>query len=218
MQFGNNFRGGNICVTPVNACGAGASLCRPITLLNTPPTGSLQITKPAAPHISGSYSVAPMPGATYTWSVSNNTAIIVSGQGTSQIHLEVLPGFTRANLTVRASNCKGNGSQRTLVIQGQQNSCGNTGKTTDLSRMMAEIPVSIYPNPSNGRFTLNTPSLKSYAMLEVYSEDGRLVYRKQIPAHTTQSTITLPKQTSAGIYNLRLLTEDGVKTMRLVKE
>ena len=218
VQFGNNFRGGNICVKPVNACGSGASLCRPITVLNTPPTGSLQITKPAAPRISGSYSVAPMPGATYTWSVSNNTAIIVSGQGTAQIHLEVLPGFTRANLTVRASNCKGNGSQRTLVIQEQQNSCGNTGKTTDLSRMMAEIPVSIYPNPSSGRFTLNTPSLKSYAMLEVYSEDGRLVYRKQIPAHTTQSNITLPKQTSAGIYNLRLLTEDGVKTMRLVKE
>lgn len=225
VEFGKNFRGGNICVTPVNACGAGASICRPIVVLNTPPKGALQITKPAAPHVSGSYSVAPIPGATYTWSVSGSKAIIVSGQGTSEIHLKVLPGFTRANLSVRASNCEGKGSKRTLVIQAQQNSSDDDDndnddddKTTDLSKVMPEIPVSIYPNPSNGRFTLNTPSLKRYAVLEVNSEDGRLVYRTQIPAHTTQSTITLPKQTSSGIYYLRLLTENGVKSMRLVKK
>ncbi len=220
VEFGKNFSGGNICVTPVNACGAGPSICRPIMVLNTPPKGALQITKPAAPRVSGSYSVVPIPGATYTWSVSGSKAIIVSGQGTSEIHLKVLPGFTRANLSVRASNCEGKGSERTLVIQAQQNSSDDDDddKTTDLSKMMPETPVSIYPNPSNGRFTLNTPSLKRYAVLEVNSEDGRLVYRTQIPAHTTQSTINLPKQTSSGVYYLRLLTENGVKTMRLVKE
>jgi hypothetical protein len=219
VEFGKNFSGGNICVTPVNACGAGASICRPIVVLNTPPKGPLQITKPAAPRVSGSYSVVPIPGATYTWSVSGSKAIIVSGQGTSEIHLKVLPGFTRANLSVRASNCEGKGSERTLVIQAQQNSSDeDDDKNTDLSKVMPETPVSIYPNPSNGRFTLNTPSLKRYAVLEVNSEDGRLVYRTQIPAHTTQSTINLPKQTSSGVYYLRLLTENGVKTMRLVKE
>jgi hypothetical protein len=219
VEFGKNFSGGNICVTPVNACGAGPSICIPIVVLNTPPKGSLQITKPAAPRVSGSYSVVRIPGATYTWSISGSKAIIVSGQGTSEIHLKVLPGFTRANLSVRASNCEGKGSERTLVIQAQQNSSDDDDdKTTDLSKVMPEIPVSIYPNPSNGRFTLNTPSLKRYAVLEVNSEDGRLVYRTQIPAHTTQSTINLPKQTSSGVYYLRLLTENGVKTMRLVKE
>ncbi|MFM7176952.1 MAG: T9SS type A sorting domain-containing protein [Bacteroidota bacterium] len=209
VQFGNNFSGGNICVTPVNACGAGASVCRPITVLNTPPTGPLQITRPAAPHISGSYSVASIPGATYTWSVSNNTAIIVSGQGTSQIHLEALPGFTRANLSVRASNCIGNGSSATITLK-----ASNASSIGPRLTAPALQNISVYPNPSNGQFTLSMPSVETDATLEVYSTEGRLVYQTIIPAQTSQTSIDL-KQATAGLYQVRLVAGDELRNVKV---
>jgi hypothetical protein len=209
VQFGNNFSGGNICVTPVNACGAGASVCRPITVLNTPPTGPLQITRPAAPHISGSYSVASTPGTTYTWSVSNNTAIIVSGQGTSQIHLEALPGFTRANLSVRASNCKGNGSSATITLK-----ASNASSIGPRLSAPALENISVYPNPSNGQFTLSMPSVETDATLEVYSTEGRLVYKQTIPDNTTQTPIELNQP--AGLYQVRMVAGDEVMRTKVV--
>ncbi|MFM9051063.1 MAG: T9SS type A sorting domain-containing protein, partial [Bacteroidota bacterium] len=211
VQFGNNFSGGNICVTPVNACGTGEPICRAVTVLNTPPTGRLQITGPAEPFISGNYSVSPIAGATtYTWSVSNNTAIIVSGQGTSQIHLEALPGFTRANLSVRASNCRGNGSSATMML----NASTPSPSRPRLSQSVLE-DISVYPNPSNGQFILNTPSLELDAILEVYSTDGRLVYQKNIPSNTTQMLIDL-QQPAAGLYQVRVVVGEEVRSVKVV--
>ena len=211
VQFGNNFSGGNICVTPVNACGAGTTFCKAITLLNTPPTGRLQITGPSAPHISGNYSVAPISGATsYTWSVSNNTAIIVSGQGTNNIQLEALPGFTRANLSVRASNCRGNGSSATMML----NASTPSPSRPRLSQSVLE-DISVYPNPSNGQFILNTPSMELDAILEVYSTEGRLVYQTIIPAHTNQTSIDL-QQPAAGLYQVRVVAGGEVRSLKVV--
>ncbi|MFM9007768.1 MAG: T9SS type A sorting domain-containing protein, partial [Bacteroidota bacterium] len=213
VQFGNNFSGGNICVTPVNACGAGTTICRTVTVLNTPPTGRLQITGPSAPHISGSYSVAPIPGATsYTWSVSNNTAIIVSGQGTSQIHLEALPGFTRANLSVRASNCRGNGSSATLVLKNNNNNVGGV-----LMRLGAIQPndISVYPIPNRGVFTLRTSSFMVDARVEIYTMEGRLVQAAVLPANTAEMLLDL-QQAASGLYQVRVVSGEEVKTIRVV--
>ena len=213
VQFGNNFSGGNICVTPVNACGAGMMICKAITVLNTPPTGPMQITGPSAPHISGNYSVAPIPGATsYTWSVSNNTAIIVSGQGTSQIHLEALPGFTRANLSVRASNCRGNGSSATLVLKNNNNNVG-----LGYPRLGAIQPndISVYPIPNKGVFTLRTSSFMVDARVEIYTMEGRLVQAAVLPANTAEMLLDL-QQAASGLYQVRVVSGEEVKTIRVV--
>lgn len=210
VSFSNNFSGGNICVTPLNACGAGSAICRSITVLSTPPTGRLKINGPSAPYISGNYSVSPVPGAiTYTWSVSSNQAKIVSGQGTPNIQLEAMPGFTRANLSVVASNCRGNGSRATILLNTTASSI--RPRVTD-SAMDA---ISVYPNPSNGQFTLNTPSLETDATLEVYSTDGRLVLRQIIAANTTQTSIDL-QQPAAGLYQIRLVEGGEVRSLKLV--
>jgi hypothetical protein len=214
VRFSNSFSGGNICVTPVNACGAGATYCRAITVLNTPPTGRLQITGPGAPFISGNYSVTPIAGATsYTWSVSNNQAVIVSGQGTPTIQLEAQPGFTRANLSVRASNCKGNGSQGNSVLSTRGN-----GPGAEAPARMAEDEMedfSVYPNPTSGQFMLNTPSLPIDATLEVYSTDGRLIHTQSIPANTTQTSIDL-HQPAAGLYQVRVVAGEEVRSVKVV--
>ena len=213
VQFSSRFSGGNICVTPVNACGTGEPICRAVTVLNTPPTGRLQIAGPAEPFISGNYSVSPIAGATtYTWSVSNNEAVIVSGQGTPNIQLTAQPGFTRASLSVVASNCRGTGSRGTLVLANNRNAPG----TIFVRKSILDTErISIYPNPSNGLFTISLPSFEMEATLEVYSTDGRLVYQKNIPSNTTQMLIDL-QQPAAGLYQVRVVVGEEVRSVKVV--
>jgi len=223
--FSNSFSGGSICVKPLNACGAGVVLCRSITVTNTPPTGQMQITGPAVPQISGYYSVTSIPGATtYTWSVSNNQAVILSGQGTTKIQLSALPGFTRTNLSVRASNCKGYGTSATKVLSTTSN-CSNQ-KSSITQSNTASQPKSdvaqfqnlftVYPNPFNGQFIVNTPSLKTDATLEVITLDGKKVLAKKIKAYTTQTKVFMP-QYASGLYEVRLVTVGEVKSLKVVK-
>jgi hypothetical protein len=215
VSFGNQFRGGTISVTPVNACGNGDTLSKNIILISRPPAGRLQITGPGAPFISGNYSVTPISGATsYTWSVSNNQAVIVSGQGTPTIQLEAQPGFTRANLSVVASNCRGNGSQGTLVLSTRGNGPGAAYAPPRMAEDEME-DFSVYPNPTSGQFMLNTPSLPIDATLEVYSIEGRLVHTQSIPANTTQTSIDL-HQPAAGLYQVRVVAGEEVKSVKVV--
>lgn len=216
VSFGNSFTGGLLGVAPVNAVGVGDTLVMNLNLAITPPTGRLIISKTPAPFVSGYYEVTPIAGATtYTWSVSNAQASIIRGQGQPRIQLEQMPGFNDVTVTVVASNCKGIGPRTQIRLKESTRTNGNNAVART---MVTELPVSIYPNPSDGRYTLSTPSLKSNALLEVYSVDGRRVYRKQIPAHTSQSSIILPNTAPAGLYHVRLLSEGGVKTMRVVKQ
>jgi hypothetical protein len=195
VYFRNSFRLGNICVRPVNACGAGAMVCSPIKVVNTPPIGSLCITGPIAPNISGNYSVTPITGATsYTWSVSNNKAVIVSGQGTTTITLQTQPGFKAATLSVVASNCRGTGSHATTRLQTRQ-----LVRTVEDA---SDIAFKVFPNPNTGLFNVLTPALEQDAVLEVYSMDGRQVGSWVIPAHTTQQQIDLDNA-APGIYQVR---------------
>jgi hypothetical protein len=212
VSFGNQFSGGPISVTPVNACGNGDTLMMNIAHASHPPAGQINISDPPL-RVSGMYSVTPIPGATtYTWSVSNNQAVIVSGQGTPDIHLEALPGFTRANLSVVASNCKGNGARGNIPLN---NNGGNSGQGNLRATLHQSADISVYPNPSNGQFIVSTPSLHTDATLEVYSTDGRLVYQQTIPSTTTETSIDL-QQPAAGLYQVRIV--EGDKTRSVIVE
>ena len=214
VSFSNQFSGGPISVTPVNACGNGDTLMMNIAHASHPPAGQINISDPTL-RVSGMYSVTPIPGATtYTWSVSNNQAVIVSGQGTPHIHLEALPGFTRANLSVVASNCKGNGARGNLPLS---KNGGNLGAGYIYPRIASTQPadISVYPNPSNGQFTISTPSLQTDATLEVYSTDGRLVYQQTIPSTTTETTIEL-QQPATGLYQVRIIAGGEVRMSKVV--
>jgi hypothetical protein len=171
----------------------------------------LCITGPIAPNISGNYSVTPITGATsYTWSVSNNQAVIVSGQGTPNIQLLATPGFTRAKLTVRASNCFGNGSSKTIALR-----INNGSSSSPRLALLTAGDISVFPNPSNGHFTLTIPSLEADAKVEVYSAEGRLVLKQSIPANTEQTAIDLQRP-AAGLYQLLLVGGEEIIRTKVV--
>jgi hypothetical protein len=211
VNFSNRFRGGQLSVVPVNQCGDGSARTLNLALTTLVPAGRLTITGPAAPAVSGAYSVNAIAGATtYTWSVNNSAVSIVGGQGTTSVQLQLQPGFIGTFiLSVTASNCQGNGAHATKVI-----------RVSAAAREMASgeslaTPIDIYPNPNSGVFTLRTSSTSVDKRVEIYSVDGRLVYQETIPANTTNTSIDLQRP-AVGLYQVRLVAGEEVRTTRVV--
>ncbi len=213
VYFSSRFRGGQISVVPVNRCGSGLAKTLYVSQITSVPYGRLTIMAPPAPAVSGTYSVNAISGATnYTWSVSSSRVVIVSGQGTNTIQLQVQPGFTGSFiLRVSASNCKGFGSSTAKSIR----VCNNPHKVGNDLDDGQQVMIAVYPNPNKGVFTVNTLSLDSDSKLEIYSIDGPKVGTWMIPAHTTQLQINLVGA-AAGTYQLRYIYGNEVKLMKVV--
>jgi hypothetical protein len=80
------------------------------------------------------------------------------------------------------------------------------------------IPLLIYPNPSNNSttLTLQTPTDNLLQSIYIYSTDGRLL--KSI-GNCQSSTVNLDvKDLSAGIYFIKVSSESGVAVRRFVKQ
>ncbi len=75
---------------------------------------------------------------------------------------------------------------------------------------------SIYPNPSQGHFTLLFPKAITQAhSVTVYGPDGRLLQEKQVPLGSAQVDFALA-QWSSGLYYVRLQDEKGLSTIKKV--
>jgi len=75
-----------------------------------------------------------------------------------------------------------------------------------------EVEFKLYPNPTNGTFTVETPVNGVFA---IYSFDGKAVNEIAISDKTT--TVSLPNTLAAGVYICQFRMEDGTsKTAKLV--
>jgi hypothetical protein len=78
--------------------------------------------------------------------------------------------------------------------------------------------INIYPNPSSdGRFTLET-SISGPATLSVVDLLGREVWRQALPALPKQLLVQPPGLRARGVYIVRLVTNQGASSHRLVVE
>jgi hypothetical protein len=71
--------------------------------------------------------------------------------------------------------------------------------------------VNIYPNPNNGSFIIE-PSSATKQSMQVYDVNGKLVLSQTINGKTTIDASSL----NEGIYNISLLSNEGVINKRLV--
>ena len=117
VAYQAGYTGGNLSAYASNCNGSSAATIQSIPL-NTAPvaSGGISGSNSVCTGFGYVYSVNAFGDAsTYTWTVPANT-VIVSGQGTTSITVQVLPGFTSGNVGVYGTNCAGNSSTVTLAI------------------------------------------------------------------------------------------------------
>jgi beta-glucanase (GH16 family) len=190
VSFSSTFGGGNMCVSPQNNCVSGPPACLTLAVVTATPAqpGSiLGQTTGLCSTATQTYTVAPVNGAsTYTWTIPANTSI-VSGQGSNQIVIQFEAGFTSGTLGVKANNCRGSSSVRSL----------------SLSRNVS-VPASVV----GPRTAVCGGSVVTYSTAAV---NGSSVYTWAVPAGvvinqgqgTTSITATFPPNFTSGAVTVR---------------
>ncbi len=82
----------------------------------------------------------------------------------------------------------------------------------------ANLPsVSLYPNPSNGTFTVNAGELEGAVQVEIADMSGRVVYSGQHLLQADQPlTLALEGKLAQGSYQLRLVAGQGMRTIPMM--
>jgi len=84
-----------------------------------------------------------------------------------------------------------------------------TNLTASVNQIKAAVEeVNIFPNPSNGVFTLNTENLKVNSTIEVYNMLGEKIYSNEFSTLNSPFSINLSGNPS-GIYLYKIITETG---------
>lgn len=85
-------------------------------------------------------------------------------------------------------------------------SCENTTGIDRVKNESAEVKV--YPNPSDGQFTLLLSNVNSAYTIEIYNILGEKVYTETFPQSQNDKTINLKGQPN-GVYFYRIITQTG---------
>lgn len=149
---------------------------------------------------SGTLSCSPAGGL---WS-SSNTARATVGS-TSGVVTVVSSGS--ATITYQFSTgCKSTKSINCIAAK--------PGRGAEENEVPQVVQVSIFPNPTKGAITIETPSAGTFS---IYTMDGRMLAEHTIA--TQHETISLPQGLAAGMYLCRFTGADGATTTtRLVYE
>ena len=89
--------------------------------------------------------------------------------------------------------------------------------TIGINEYEKEIDVKIYPNPSNGLFTLEYELRSPNATIEVYDLNGKLMYTSNLKGINGHHNIDL-STLSKGVYLLKVNTEKASSTQRIIKQ
>jgi hypothetical protein len=83
---------------------------------------------------------------------------------------------------------------------------------TSLPNRVKNIELSVYPNPNEGIFTLETAVS---GVLTIYNSAGKLVARQEVSSGRKDIDIS---QAGTGMYFLQLQTKEGLVTKKIVVE
>ncbi|WP_339889881.1 endonuclease [uncultured Flavobacterium sp.] len=94
--------------------------------------------------------------------------------------------------------------------------CGGIGNkqassTKDTNSIISEFDFKLYPNPSNGIFSIEMENVKKYS-IEIYSTLGKVVYSKN---DNSESTLNI-NHLQTGIYLIKITTDSNTKTKRII--
>jgi bilirubin oxidase len=87
----------------------------------------------------------------------------------------------------------------------------NFAGTSGIQNPSLENKVIAYPNPSEGKFTLEIPSVVNVENVSIYNIIGELVYVKNI----RENNLTFDVQLPPGVYQIMIKTTSEVITSRI---
>ncbi|MDP1621127.1 MAG: T9SS type A sorting domain-containing protein [Bacteroidales bacterium] len=181
-----------------------------------------------------------VPGATFQW--TNSTGSWTSGEmnpvlfpGTAgyatdifYLNLQFMPppgGFSTGAYSVKVSDCSGiSAAQEQVFGDNDGNIFIPVSESESLKSMMTgqeksnEYFYKVYPNPSNGIFTLDLTEMKTFQPLrvEIYNLRSEMIYSSQI-APRQKHTLSLSDRAN-GIYLLRVFTTGKSSQVKIIKQ
>ena len=175
-----------------NSVGCDSTLTINATINSLP---TLTITASSATICAGSTTTLTASGATtYTWSNTGTTAITILNTPT------VTTQYTVTGTD--GNNCINNDTLTVMV-----ENC-----TTDIKRLVNNGQVTVYPNPNNGMFSIITNTNQN-VQCTMYDVNGKLVLSQTI---TNGKADIDASAISNGVYNISLISSEGVVNKRLV--
>lgn len=100
-----------------------------------------------------------------------------------------------------------------------------TSETTEVGNTVSQnvhqpevmVKMSVYPNPSNDRFTIQLNNMNSKAEVLILSASGTTIERKQVQSNAGNQTLIFNlSNKSAGMYIVKVVTEEGVHTSKVI--
>ncbi len=167
ISYPSTFVTGTLCYTVTNACGTSASRC--VSVTNKPATpASISGSASVCPSAQNLVYTTPQVGAfTYTWTVPASCTI-VSGQGTNSVTVNW--GTAAGILYVKANNACGSSANKSLSVT--LLTCFQGAGNSEAAATPLLESLNIYPNPSSGNFTIESPFSGDFV---IQNEMGQIV-------------------------------------------
>jgi hypothetical protein len=199
-----------VTVQASNYCGTNNAI-RTINLTKTIPTAPAFV-QPIG-HVCGNndilYTVSQQSSAAfYTWSSSTGTGISLGASTTNSVPAN-FSNFCNGSISVMGGNYCGSSPATTLNI-----SCLSCRMTLPVNTN-AEAEISIYPNPSDGDFSIrlnNMPHKSFSAFVEIRDLSGKIVYSRMEKSRNGLLLLKMSSKLYAGIYMVTCI-QDGQKAV-----
>lgn len=122
---------------------------------------------------------------------------------------QFIPGATEATFVATQ-----NGSYAVRVTNGVCDSITDCFVVNSVGvKEHKEISVQVYPNPTSGQFTVSLEGINQ-AGIKLYDASGKLIREKQ---QAQCKEIIDISEMAAGVYVIKITTENGIKIERLIK-
>jgi hypothetical protein len=117
-------------------------------------------------------------------------------------------GYLRGYITTTGQYCASMPASMVAISTGEEEENAFTGQS---------MKVKIYPNPTNGRFTLELSGIDNSekAKVEMYGMKGDRILSTEVTGQIKQE-FSISGQ-PAGIYLIQVITSQGVVTNRIIK-
>lgn len=150
---------------------------------------------------------APITGATYLWSPATGLSSPIIAMPTAS------PATSTTYVLTMTDKC--GVSNTDAVVVGLSNSCPRVKQTVDPSVDPSARIISVYPNPTNGKFTLATETEDAKTVI-VFDYTGKIVFQKN---NITDASLNIDITNEAkGIYFIKVVIGDIVKTAKLINQ